>query len=309
MASRTLAVVLGGGGARGALQVGALRALFEADVRPDILVGTSIGAANAACLALGGCGAAGLAALETAWQDATTANLLPANYLWLTVRALFGRTSRVPEDRMRDFLVAHGLAPTLCFGDLKEGAQLILVAADISGGGAVLYGTSPHQRVLEGVLASSALPPWIRPQGVDGHSLMDGGIVSNLPIEPALSQGATEIIALDLNDPSGLPLTAPGLGPLFARYMNTVQQRETQLELALAAARQVPVLHVHLLPPNPLPVWDFAHSVQLIDVGYELMLQALAGRTPAAEPATRWWERNDWLTRPVSRLYRRRKVA
>ena len=210
---------------------------------------------------------------------------------------------------MRDFLVAHGLVPTLCFGDLKESTRLLLVAADISNGSTVLYGTSPHQHVLEGVLASSALPPWIRPLEVDGHSLMDGGIVSNLPLEPALFQGATEIIALDLNDPSGLPLTAPGLGPFFARYMNTVQQRETQLELALAAARQVPVLHVHLTPRVSVPVWDFAHAVQLIDIGYELMSRALAGWTPAVEPATRWWERNDWLAWPVSRFYRRRKVA
>ena len=89
MASRTLAVVLSGGGARRRSPGWRASALFEADIRPDILVGTSIGAANAACLALGGWGQAGLAALETAWQDAATANLLPANYLWLTVRALF----------------------------------------------------------------------------------------------------------------------------------------------------------------------------------------------------------------------------
>lgn len=51
---RCTAFVLGGGGSRGALQVGALRALLEAGIVPDLLVGTSIGAANAAGLALWG---------------------------------------------------------------------------------------------------------------------------------------------------------------------------------------------------------------------------------------------------------------
>jgi NTE family protein len=58
-----LAFVLGGGGARGALQVGALRALLEAGYRPDLLIGTSIGAINAAGLALWGVDLAGVDAL------------------------------------------------------------------------------------------------------------------------------------------------------------------------------------------------------------------------------------------------------
>jgi NTE family protein len=48
----SLAFVLGGGGVGGALLVGALKALFEADLKPDLLVGTSIGAVNGAYLAL-----------------------------------------------------------------------------------------------------------------------------------------------------------------------------------------------------------------------------------------------------------------
>ncbi len=52
MKRKKLAFVLSGGGARGALQVGALRALLEAGIKPDMLVGTSIGAANAALFAL-----------------------------------------------------------------------------------------------------------------------------------------------------------------------------------------------------------------------------------------------------------------
>ena len=50
---KCLAFVLGGGGGRGAMQVGALRALFEAGYKPDLLVGTSIGAVNGAAIVQG----------------------------------------------------------------------------------------------------------------------------------------------------------------------------------------------------------------------------------------------------------------
>ena len=88
---RPLAFVLGGGGARGALQVGALRALLEAGIRPDMLVGTSVGAINATYLALHGANLATLEALERAWQDAATADLFPGQSAWLTLRVLLNR--------------------------------------------------------------------------------------------------------------------------------------------------------------------------------------------------------------------------
>jgi NTE family protein len=69
--NKPLALVLGGGGARGALQVGAVRALLEADIRPDLLVGTSIGAINAAGLAIRGVAAATIPSMVEDWRAAT----------------------------------------------------------------------------------------------------------------------------------------------------------------------------------------------------------------------------------------------
>jgi len=95
--------------------------------------------------------------------------------------------------------------PDLRFEQI-EGVRLILVAADLNARSVALYGLDPRQSVLEGLLASTALPPWAVPIEKDDQLLMDGGVVSNLPIEPAMTSGATEIIALDLHDPRrGLP--------------------------------------------------------------------------------------------------------
>ncbi|RCK72331.1 MAG: UPF0028 protein YchK [Anaerolineae bacterium] len=265
-----LAIVLGGGGARGALQVGALRALFEHGIQPDLLVGTSIGAVNAAYLALHGVNLEGLRALEQAWFEAAEANLLPANYLWLTVQVLFERIGRRMDHRMRDFFVAHGLTPDLTFGDVQN-IRLYLVAADLNSGEPLIYGTSPEQSILEGLEASTALPPWVHPLDQEGHLLIDGGVVSNLPIEPAYRQGAKEIIALDLLDPRLVTAPAtPSFGHFIARLINTVEQRQVELELELADAHQIPVWHIRLQGEKAVPIWDFSQTGELIERGYQL---------------------------------------
>lgn len=288
MAKDKLAFVLGGGGARGALQVGALRALLEADLCPDLTVGTSIGALNAAFLGLHGFLVESLDALAATWRDAAAADLLPARYVWLTVRALFGRGGGHMEDRILPFLVSHGLTPELRFSDLR-GVPVRLVAADLNQARPLVYGANPNAQVLEGVLASAALPPWIHPLTQRDHLLLDGGFVSNVPIEAALAEGASAIIALDLSDArSSFGFESNGFGGWFDKLGNTVLQRQLDLELALAAARKVPVFHLRLRFEHPVAIWDFSHTEELMTAGYALAKAEIA----------------DWPTRKRSRLRR-----
>jgi len=105
---------------------------------------------------------------------------------------------------------------------------------------------------------------------------MDGGVVSNLPIEPALSQGATEIIALDLADPRPVMPDLRGFGSFLYQLIFTVEQRQLCLEKQLAAARGVPIYHVPLQPAMPLAVWQFDRSVPLLERGYALMREYIA---------------------------------
>ncbi|MFU8773312.1 MAG: patatin-like phospholipase family protein, partial [Anaerolineales bacterium] len=194
-----LAFVLGGGGARGALQVGALRALFEAEIFPDMLVGTSAGGVNCTFLAMRGCSLLTVEQLALDWEKAAEADLLPSSYLWLTVRILFERRRTYPHNRMRDHFIAQGLSPQLRFKDLI-GPELILVAADLKNHKCIFYGNDPDQFVLDGLCATTALPPWVDPIEKDSHLLIDGGLLSVLPVEPAIQHGASEIIALDICD-------------------------------------------------------------------------------------------------------------
>jgi NTE family protein len=287
-----MAFVLGGGGARGAFQVGALKALLEAGYQPDLMVGTSVGAINAAFLALRGANLASIQQLISIWEEASHANLMPSNYLSLTLRKLVGRSADYTGHRMRDFCIQHGLPPDMCFKEIN-GMRLILVAADLNSGQPVLYGTHPDDSILEGVLASTALPPWIPPLEKDGRLLVDGGAVSVLPIEAAIKAGATEIIALDLNDTRAYLQSANNLVNLFGKMVATANHRQAELELALADAMGLPVRHIRLFGVDPIAIWDFELTNTRIARGYELTREII--ETWSSEPKSRskWWQRRE----------------
>lgn len=262
---KCLAFVLGGGGARGALQVGALRALFEAGYQPDLLVGTSIGAANAACLGFWGVDMEGVAALERAYQSMAEGRLMDTPGR-LVLHAMSGRPFYTSK-RAREFLIAAGITQDLRFDQVRN-VRLGLIGAEMGSGQPVIYGMDPGQLVLEGVLASCAVPPWFAPIENDDQLIVDGGALSLLPIEPALNMGATEIIALDLSG-SATPSRPLRRLSQLEKSIAAFTQREIYLEIALADARGVPVHYMRLLSNPPIQMWDFSAYRDLIKTGYE----------------------------------------
>jgi NTE family protein len=208
--------------------------------------------------------------------------------LWLTVRTLFNRPTPVVSHRLQEFFLSNGLSPEIRFADI-QGVRLYLVAADLNSGKTVVFGNDPEGSVLEGLLASTALPPWVSPIAKPDQLLMDGGATSTLPIEPALAQGATEIIALDLQDLRMIPTEVQGFGPFMARVINIVENRQKELELALAEAHGVRVRLVHLQGQDPTPLWDFTRSAELIEIGYQQMWKEMDSWPPNHRPPWLAW--------------------
>lgn len=282
-----LSFVLSGGGARGALQVGALRALLEAGYQPEVVTGTSIGAANGAFLAVHGFDLNGIEKLERIWQSTMHEEILSSNLWWETMRLIFRRDNGHVLQKVRDFAIQSGLSPDLRFRDLEH-VYLYLVAADLNSGKPVIFGLDPQERVLDSVIASMTLPPWMVPQEKDGRYLMDGGAVSNLPVEAAIQQGVTEIIALDLFDPEEeTDSDASGIRPFLWKLDRAMENRQVELEIKLAEARGVPVKHIILTSDPPVPMWDFRRSVDLMDQGYQQTREILDTWQPVSKPA--WW--------------------
>jgi NTE family protein len=276
---KKLAFVLSGGGARGALQVGAMYALLDVGLRPDLLIGTSIGAANASFVAMSGFSKETLDHLTAAWKFAQTSEMLPSNYIWLTMRAMFRHPFNDPAHNLRQFFITHGLNPELSFADITQ-TQLVIVSSDLNTGKPILHGVNPEDKVLDALLLSTALPPWFMPVHEQDRYLMDGGVVSNLPIEPALNLGATEIVALDLMDARQTIGAGDGVRRFLDRLIFTVERRQVDLEMQLAEARRIPVLYLGLVGENPVPVWDFQHSENLILQGYEIARRIIEEEQP-----------------------------
>jgi NTE family protein len=266
---KKLAFALSGGGSRGALQVGAMYALLEYGIQPDLVIGVSIGAANATHLALSGFSKESLDRLVSVWHHASATDLLPTNYIWLTVRAMFGRSSRDPSHHLKDFLIANGVNPEICFADIKK-PQLILVSSDLNTGKPILHGEQLDDKILDALLLSTALPPWFMPDRKQGRYLMDGGFVSQLPVEPALNIGATAIVALDLIDSREMNTIGDGIRGFVDRMIYSVETRQKNLELELAEARGVPLLYLGLAGETQIQIWDFRHTDDLIAKGYEI---------------------------------------
>ncbi|MBU6360031.1 MAG: patatin-like phospholipase family protein [Chloroflexota bacterium] len=264
---KKLAFALGGGGSRGALQAGALRALLQANIQPDLLVGTSIGSVNAIFMAMHGFSPQMLDKLDEAWLIVAKANLFPASTAWLTTQMLLNYVGVYPYSGIKDYFIAQGIRPDLRFGDLPH-APVILVSTDLNGRKPVYYGNDPQDLVLDGLIASVALPPWVSPIDAGGRMLVDGGMISNLPIEPALAYGATEIIAMGLSNPNEVSETMSGIGNTWTKFLNTIEARQIQLELALARARNVPVHIIDLKTLVPVPVYDFSQTQFLLQDGY-----------------------------------------
>ncbi len=264
---RELARGLGGGGSRGARQVGALRALWEFGYQPDLLVGTSAGAINAAFLGVHGFSQQALDELDQAWRKAAELDLLPSNYVGMALRSLVQGSTSSAARRIREFFIASGVTPELRFSELA-GPRVIIVSTDLNTGRPVLHGLCGEDGVLEALLVSTALPPWSMPVKHDGHYLMDGAVVSALPVEPALQCGAQEIIALDLTDPRDTFGQAYGFGVFINGLTYAIEERQVDLELQLARGQNVPVLHIRLNSSEPVPVWNFRHTAELIVEGY-----------------------------------------
>jgi NTE family protein len=280
---KKLAFVLGGGGARGAMQVGALRALLEAGLKPDLLVGTSIGAVNAAGLALWGVNLAGIESLEQAYERVADSRLMDPRLLQFAWNVISKRPNHRGSRYARDFLIAEGVTPEFRFSQMQE-VRLALVAADLHTGQPMIYGWDPEQSVLEGVMASIALPPWFAPVDNEGHLIVDGGALSNLPIEPAIRLGATEIIALDLHDPNVTIDAAGKLDPLLTRLVIAVTERQLDLELELASAHHIPMRYVRLRSSPAVQTWDFSTYRDLFKIGYETMKNEMAGWPHKRQP-------------------------
>jgi NTE family protein len=254
------AFVLSGGGSLGAVQVGMLQALGERGIIPDLLVGTSVGAVNAAWVAAHGMGERSLADLALLWAGLRRSDVFPLS-VGRALLAMTGRRSALCSDgHLRGLVDAH-----LVIRDFREAAvPLHLVATDLLSGEEVLVSDGS---VLDAVLASAAIPGIFPPVTIDGRHLVDGGVAHHTAVGQAVELGASEIYVL----PAGYPcaLACPpesALGVAVHALSLLIEQR-----LIAEVARYGGAATVKVLPPLcPLRISaaDFSHGAELVGRGH-----------------------------------------
>src|SRR6266849_8508811 len=185
----TTAFVLGGGGLLGANEVGMLRALAEAGIRPDLVVGTSIGAINGAFVAADPADAA--ERLGELWRSEAVRTAFSENFWGRAVRLARSGTHLHSIEPLRHMLEA--MLPVGDFADLALPFQC--VAASIERASARWFSAGP---LVPAILASCAVPGLLPPVKVDGEHCFDGGLVDSIPVGRALWLGATTVYVLQV---------------------------------------------------------------------------------------------------------------
>lgn len=188
VAGRAVGLVLGGGGARGFAHLGVMRALEEAGIPVDMVGGTSIGAIMGAGLASG-------------WDHAVRhpkavdAFVKPRILVGPTLPMLALSSSRKVTRLLRD--------PAMLGERRIEDLPIpyFCVSANITTDEMVVHTSGP---LWQAVRASASLPGILPPVAMDGHLLVDGGVVNDVPVRPMRDRLQGTVIAVDINPAADL---------------------------------------------------------------------------------------------------------
>jgi len=261
------AFVLAGGGSLGAIQVGMLQALVAYGVQPDVVIGSSVGAVNAARFAQEP-RRSGADALAAIWSNIRQSDVFRvAPFASLMRLAGYGHDGILDPSGLRRLLERH-----LGIKNLEDAhVQCAVVASDLFTGELVLL---DHGPAIQAILASAAIPGIFPPVEIDGRRLIDGGVAANTPVAVAQLFGADRIIVL----PTGracaprqvaagpLGVTLQALNHLInAQLIKDVERLRRSMCISLVP----PVCHISV------NVHDFSHTRQLISDTYASTLSWL----------------------------------
>jgi NTE family protein len=278
-----VAFVLSGGAGLGAIQVGMLQALYEREIAPELIVGTSVGALNGAYIASRPPTPETALSLAAIWRSLRTRQIFPASPA-TAMGALLGRRDHlVPNDGLRAVLDAF-----LQFSRLEDATiPFHVVATDIRDGRPRRLSRGDAQAA---VLASSAIPGVYPVIHAGDAVLVDGGIANNTPIADAAELGATTIYVLPTGITCALPAPPPGAVAMLVHALTLLVNRRLAEDIENFSHQTELIV---LPPPCPLEVLpsDFSHAAQLIAQGHELASVALDDPAPAGTWTARSLER------------------
>jgi len=277
-----IAFVLSGGGNRGALQAGAIKALIERGIYPDLIVGTSVGGLNGVILAANPT-LEGARCLAEGWQRTRRSDIFPGNALTVGWRVLTGQGSLHGRENFSRFVLAKLPPSVRSFKDLK--VSCLVTATSLATGRLRLFGENPNEALLDAILASTSIPPFYAPYFYENAFLVDGALVANLPLSHAILRGARTIYTLEILDDM-VSDSRFGLLQTLTSSLNAMLNRQHEQErrtVALAHQHGITIHDIKLISGQGLPYNDFSHGTALVAAGERAALECL-NALPAPRP-------------------------
>lgn len=257
--ARSKVLLLSGGGAFGALQVGMLRPFIESGFKPDIIVGVSAGALNGSFIS-NNWELDGLDSLAEIWSSVAKRDIFPSRKTAQLLHIVAGHNRLHQHDGLRGLIervspvadLSHSVIP------VKVGATN-LVSGDVR-----WFSQGAPSEVL---LASCSLPGLFPPVEIDGVFYIDGGVVSNVPWGFVNSLAPSEVVCLDAGATLDDKTPDTALGVLLRSFAHTRAALQS-IERSLISS-EVPVWHVKS-PVRYGDQGDFSHASTFIKEGESL---------------------------------------
>ncbi len=275
-ASVPTAFVLSGGASLGAVHVGMLLALADQGERPDLIVGTSVGAVNGGWIASRP-DPAGIRGLADLWISLSRKVIFPTRPIAGAMGVLGRRSHLVPSIGLR-----RVLADNLEFARLQDAPiPLHVVATDVISGGDVLLSSG---NAVDAIAASAAIPGVFPPVRINGRALMDGGVVNNTPVSHAVALGADRVWVLPTGYSCALP-AAPKTAVTMALHAMTLAVNHRLAVDVERFEQAVDLRVIRPLCPVATSGADFSHAATLIERSHAATREWLAARPPATGQA------------------------
>lgn len=268
-----IAFVLSGGVSLGAVQVGMLRAVLETGVRPDLLVGSSAGALNAAFLA----------------KDISTDRVKELARIWRNLKKedVFGRFT--PRRLFHVLLRRISLASSEALERLIDahappsyenlGATLGVVTTDYFTGKTQVFTSGDLRRHL---LASAAIPVVFPPVTIGSGLYVDGSVSAHVPLVPAQRLGARTLVVFDVGFACHIQECPCGFVNNALHAFSLMLHRQAS-GLLSQLEPDTTVIYLPAPCPQEVPAYDFSHAETLTNMGYHAAASFLA-RTAFSGP-------------------------
>jgi NTE family protein len=267
----TLAFVFGAGSSRGALQAGALEILFEAGIRPDMTVGSSIGALNAAWVADTPT-LEGVQALSNLYRRTRFVDIFEGGVTQAFLNFVRGHRSLFDNAGMATILASR-------FGGRRLGELALpcyIVATDLDSAELHVWGDDPDDPIVPAVTSSGAIIPLQPPYAYRGRLYGDGGLHSALPLGAAADRGATAVLGFNVLTQLQTAEQRHTPFDLLLHSVDLLLRSQVQLTIATMSLPGRPPCHVlDLTPARYVSITDMDQLDSMISEGREQTAAAL----------------------------------